>query len=228
MEFKMDMDLFEGVKSKLANNSNVFWLVGGSCSGKSTISKLMEDKFGFVRYDMDEYIFGEYMDRYSVELHPANSSWFGAENPLEWALSFPNWEQYNLFNMTSMVEQLSLFCEDIEKMDKNKKIIVDGGITNPDILAKVLNKNQICCLKVEDELCRNIWSRDENRLLMKDMIYELSSPEYKWNKFLKLNDRINKQMELECKANHISIIFRSEEEPSEMVLEKVINIFGGM
>lgn len=228
MEFKMNTELLESVKKKLENHSNIFWLVGGSCSGKSTISRLMEEKFDFVRYDMDEYIFGKYMERYSQEIHPANSSWFGAENPLDWALSFPNWEQYNLFNMNSMVEQLSLFCEDIEQMDAKKNIVVDGGITNPDILAKVLNKNKICCLNIEDKLCRRIWSEDENRLVMKDMIDQLPSSDYKWSKFLELNDLINKQMLLECRANDISIIFRGEEEISESVLEKVMNVFGGI
>ncbi|MGL5256394.1 MAG: hypothetical protein ACRC76_05070 [Proteocatella sp.] len=226
MKFRVDMELLETVKAKLENCSNIFWLVGGSCSGKSTISRMMEEKFDYIRYDMDEYIFGKYMDRYSKELHPANSAWFGAENPLDWALSFPNWEEYNEFNMTSMVEQLSLFCEDIELMDKDEKILVDGGITNPDILAKVLNKNKICCLNIEDELCRRIWSKDESRLVMKDMIYELPSPDYKWNKFLELNDLINKQMETECRDNDINIIFRGEEELSEDVLEKVMNAFG--
>lgn len=228
MKFRVDMELLESVKEKLENRSNIFWLVGGSCSGKSTISRMMEEKFDYIRYDMDEYIFGKYMDRYSKEIHPANSAWFGAENPLDWALSFPNWEQYNEFNMTSMVEQLSLFCEDIEFIDKDKKIVVDGGITNPDILAKVLNKNKICCLNIEDELCRRIWSKDESRLVMKDMIYELPSPDYKWNKFLELNDLINKQMETECRDNDINIIFRGEEELAEAVLENVMNAFGGI
>lgn len=228
MKFRVDMELLESVKAKLENRSNIFWLVGGSCSGKSTISRMMEEKFDYIRYDMDEYIFAKYMDRYSKEIHPANSAWFGAENPLDWALSFPNWEQYNEFNMTSMVEQLSLFCEDMELMDKDKKIVVDGGITNPDILAKVLNKNKICCLNIEDELCRRIWSKDESRLVMKDMIYELPSPDYKWNKFLELNDLINKQMETECRDNDINIIFRGEEELAEAVLENVMNAFGGI
>jgi len=172
-------------------------------------------------YDMDEYIFDKYIRRYSKELHPASREWFFSKNPLNWALSFSSWAENNEFNIAATAEQLNLFCEDIQEIDKSQAILVDGGITNPAILVRVLDAHQICCIKIKDDHCISIWEDCEERQPMKKMILQLPSPQYKWSKFLNTNILMNRQIETECRENKIKIFYREEETPVDHMVNEI-------
>jgi len=146
VKYHLNKSLLNQSREVLKNRKNIYWIVGGSCAGKSTVGKAISQKYGLAYYDMDEYIFGKFIRRYTKELHPASWAWFSYNNPLDWALSFSSWEENNQFNIAATAEQLSLFCDDIKEMDSKQGILVDGGITNPAILARVLDPNQFCNL----------------------------------------------------------------------------------
>lgn len=225
MKYHLNESLLTKARKVLESRKNIFWIVGGSCSGKSTVGKVISRKYGLLYYDMDEYIFGKYIGRYSKELHPASREWFFDENPLNWALSFSSWEENNEFNIAATAEQLNLFCEDIQEIDKNQAIVVDGGITNPAILARVLDIQQICCIKIEDELCIRIWEDCEERQPMKKMILQLLSPQDKWSKFLMINTLMNQQIETECRENNIKIFYRQEETTVDDMVNEISTLF---
>ena len=42
-------------------NSNVYWIGGSSCSGKSSCAKKLSEKYNIFLYNTDEYAFGKYM-----------------------------------------------------------------------------------------------------------------------------------------------------------------------
>ncbi|SET40820.1 hypothetical protein SAMN05660297_02307 [Natronincola peptidivorans] len=225
MRYHLNENLLNEARKVLKNRKNIFWIVGGSCSGKSTVSKAIAQTSGLLYYNMDEYIFGKYIKRYSKELHPANWAWFFAENPLDWALSFSSWEENNQFNIAATAEQLNLFCEDIQKIDKDQAILVDGGITNPAMLARVLDTHQICCIKVEDDLCIRIWEDCKERQPMKEMILQLPSPQEKWSKFLDTNILMNRQIETECRENGIKIFYREDKTTVDDMANEITTLF---
>lgn len=224
-KYYLNESLLNQSREILENRKNIYWIVGGSCSGKSTVGKALALKYGMLYYDMDEYIFGKYVRRYSKELHPVSREWFYAENPLDWALSFSSWKENNEFNIAVTAEQLNLFCEDIQEIDESQAILVDGGITNPAILARVLDPQQICCIKIEDDLCIRILEECEERQLMKKMIFELPSPQNKWSKFLMTNILMNNQIEAECRKNKIRILFRQDETTVGEIVNEIATLF---
>ncbi|WP_192929601.1 shikimate kinase [Alkaliphilus serpentinus] len=225
MRYHLNESLLNEARKVLKNRKNIFWIVGGSCSGKSTVGKTIASKFKMLYYDLDEYIFDKYIRRYSKELHPASREWFFAENPLNWALSFSSWEENNEFNVALTVEQLSLFSEDVQEIDRDKAILVDGGITNPAILARVLDAHQICCIKIEDDLCIRIWEDCKERQPMKEMILQLPSPQEKWSKFLDTNVLMNRQIETECRENGIKILYRKDKTTVDDMANEISTLF---
>jgi len=117
------------------------------------------------------------------------------------------------------------YLTDIQKIDENQAILVDGGITNPAILAKVMDPHKICCIKICDNLCIRIWEDDEERQPMKKMIFQLPSPKDKWSKFLNTNILMNQQIEAECKENDIRIFFRQDETTVDEMVNEISALF---
>ncbi|SET34629.1 hypothetical protein SAMN05660297_02126 [Natronincola peptidivorans] len=225
MKYHLNEYLLTEAGEILSNRKNIYWILGGGCAGKSTISKRISEKYGLLLYDMDEYIYGKYISRYSEELYPANTAWFTADNPMDWALSFPTWEENNDFYIAATAEHLHLFSEDIKKTDQHQSILVDGGITNPAILAKVLSPQQICCIKIDNQLSNKIWEESPERQPMKEMILQLPCPQDKWKKFLSINESMNQQIEAECRESNIKIFFRDDKTTVEEMAQKVSNHF---
>jgi len=225
VRYHLDEMLLNQSREILKDRKSIFWIVGGSCSGKSTVCKAISQKYGLLYYNMDEYIFGKYIRRYSKEQHPASREWFSAKSPLDWALSFSSWEENNEFNIAVTAEQLSLFCEDIQEIEKSQALLVDGGITNPAILARVLDIHQICCIKIEDDLCIRIWEDCEERQSMKEMILQLPSHQDKWSKFCNTNILMNQQIETECKENKIKVLYRQEETTVDDMVNEISTLF---
>jgi len=194
---------------------NIRWVVGGSCSGKTTLCKTLSKEKGVSLYDMDEHIFGKYMPRYSPEKHPANTAWFFRDNSLEWVLSL-SLKEFCELNQAANAEYLELFSEDMDKCKNDKVALVDGGITYPSLLAKVIPPENIICLKVSLKESRLIWETAKSKKEMKSMISKLPNPDKLWKKFLKLNDITTNEILKGSAKNGIKIMSRDSTSPSEL------------
>jgi uridine kinase len=195
------------IKKTLDRYENIRWIIGGSCSGKTTLCRSLSKDKKISIYDMDKHIFGEYMERYTKKDHPANKAWFSAKNPLDWALSLPLKDFSNL-NKAVNVEYLKLFSEDMAAIKSGRIIIVDGGITYPSVLSKVISTKNIVCLRVPIKESKRIWETVESKRSMKEMISKLSNPLKKWQKFLKLNELTTKTILSESEDSGIKVVDR--------------------
>ena len=221
MKYTVNERLLEPCREILKNRKKLFWIVGGSCAGKSTFSMALSKKHNLLYFDMDQYIFGKYLNRYSKEIHPASWEWFNSKNPLDYALSFSTWQENNNFNKATTAEQINIFCQDIKEIDENQGIIIDGGISNPAILARVLNLSQIFAIHIEDDLFIKVWESCKERQSFKTMIFNLSSPKEKWDKFLKSNIYMNHEIYKECKDHKIKVFHRLEDTKLEDMIQKI-------
>jgi hypothetical protein len=198
----------EKIKDVLVNRKNIKWVIGGSCSGKTTLcGVLTKANKDISLYDMDEHIFGHYMPRYNQCDHPANSAWFSAANPLDWALSL-SLEDFDKFNRKANLEYLQLFAEDMTGKEEDRIILVDGGISYPSMLAKVIPVENIKCLNVPIEESERIWETAESKKTMKNAISQLPDPDLKWRKFLDCNRFITNTIVNEARECGIEIFER--------------------
>ncbi len=209
----------------LSSRKNLYWIIGGAGSGKTTISRSLSAKFGIPVYDMDDHIYGTYHGRFTQERHPVNTAWSKSQDGLAWLLDM-NWDDFNNFNQAAIPEYLNLFCEDIDTMSRAARLLVDGGICNPTILAQAFPTNQIVCLATPGQSSTEIWSENDERKSMKEMIFRLPNPKEAWRKFLEFDERITHTILKECQESDIAVFSRSATETVDELTERVANALG--
>ncbi len=225
MEFIINTDLLEKSRELLFRRDKLYWIVGGADSGKTTICQALSSRFNIPVYDMDAHIYGAYHGRFEQEHHPVNKAWSTSQNGLAWLLDM-SWDEFDSFNRAAIPEYLSLLAEDLETVNANGSILIDGGICNPALIASVISPNQIVCLAMPEQSSVTIWEENEDRSAMKEMIYHLPEPEKAWQKFLEFDKCITDTILKECKENNISVRIRNEEEAVDEFANRVVRALG--
>ncbi len=207
--FEINQELITRAREILYGRGNIFWIIGGACSGKSTISRIIAETRGIARYDMDEHIFGGYMGLYTPERHPASTAWFTAPDPFVWAFSLP-WEEFNALNRAANAEYLDLLATELALQDQDQPLLIEGGITHPAILAQVISPGQVVCLEISEQKRLRTWENAPERAEMKSWLHALPDPEQQWHKFLDLDKKMSQIIVNESQAEGIKIVYREE------------------
>lgn len=187
--------------------NQIYWVLGGAASGKSTVCRAIAEQTNVLVYDMDAHIYGSYMGRYDEKRHPASLAWFTAVNPLAFILSLSPTEFDNL-NRAANVEYLDLFAEDMQHNQPQAPLLVDGGLTHPSVLAQVLPVERIICLAVDTAVSHDAWNQDPERADMKQSVLKLPDGAAAWSQFLAFDQQINETMLRESEAAGINILWR--------------------
>ena len=224
-KFTINYKLLLDSRPSLSKRENLYWIVGGAGSGKSTVSKALAAKFEIPLYDMDAQIYGAYHGRFTQERHPVNKIWSTADNGLAFLLDM-TWDDFNQFNQTALPEYLDLLAEDLNATDASASILIDGGISNPGLVAEIISPKNIICLVGPDRSSAEIWEGSDERLAMKEYIYQLPNPEEAWRKFLEFDENINQTILKESLENKISVCSRSVNESVDEFTMRVANKLG--
>lgn len=222
--FSLDQQLLDEAKERLTGRNNIYWLVGSSCSGKSTLTKAISEHHDIFLYDMDAHIYGQYMPDYSDSRHPANKEWLSAPNPFGWQLDL-SIEDFKDFTKVTNAEYLDLFAKDIVDNFSGKALLVDGGLTFVSLLAQVIVPEHIICLEISPKHRQEIWKTSEERAEIKDWISALPETMGKWEKFMELDEVIAETVLTETKAHDIEILFRDEKISIDSLVQTVIQHF---
>jgi len=217
--FTLNDALVEKARAALYTREHLYWIIGGSCSGKSTISRMLSDRTGIPIYDMDDHIYGSYMGRYTAERHPASTAWFSAPDPFAWVMSL-SWEEFNSLNRATNAEYLDLLAEDLADIAYDRPFLIDGGITHPSVLTRVAPAERVFCVEVAPEHSARIWETAGDRLDMRDWIRALPDPEKMWRKFLFFDRMISQTIGVESRACAVRTFSRDE----DMGVEKLASV----
>lgn len=198
----------------------LYFLIGGSCTGKTTLSQALAARYKLPIIDMDAHIYGDYHGRFTAEDHPANYAWATAENGLAWLMA-KSWPAFDQFNAASNSEYLALLAEDLLGHDPQQSILVDGGFSKPGILAQFVPARQIVCLALPEGVSGRIWNENPERLLMKEMVQQLSYPPDAWQQFLWLDSCISQTMVAESEQHGIQVICRDEKSTVAQLTDQI-------
>jgi hypothetical protein len=223
--FSIDKALLALVHERLSCRHSLLWIVGGAGSGKTTVCRALSARLGIPTYDMDAHIYGEYHQRFSPARHPVNAAWSTADNGLAWLLNM-SWDEFNGFNQAALPEYLDLFAEDIHGLGFDDGLLIDGGISNPGLLAQAIPSRQIVCLSAPHQSSSQIWEESGARKAMQEAIYQLPNPEAAWHKFLEFDQRLTHIILSECRQANISIHQRNAATTVEAFAEQVVGVLG--
>ena len=223
--FEVNETLIREATERLAFRSWVYWIVGGSCSGKTSVCRAISKKTGICVYDMDAHTYGAYMARYADSRHPASSAWFKRTDGLEWALSL-SWDDFNSLNRTANAEFLDLFSQDISENYGDVPVLVDGGITHPSVLAAVVEPKRVSCLIIDDAESRRHWETDESRVEMRRAVQGLPEGCKAWRKFLTFNEHMSETINRESREQGIGAFKRERDSSVECLAEAVMQGLG--
>lgn len=227
MSFTLNYPVLSLCRATLWATNNVYWLVGGAGSGKTTISQALGARYHLPVYDMDAHIYGSYHTRFTAERHPVNWAWAAAPQGLAWLLAM-TWEEFHQFNRAALVEYLDLLCEDLRASPPEAGLVVDGGICNPGVLTHALPPSRVVCLANPGVSSVALWEGTAERRAMKDMVYALGLPQpaEAWQKFLDFDHAINTTLLEECQQSGVTVLTRGANELVAELTTRVAQTLG--
>lgn len=225
MPFSPNEDLLKAAIERFDGTRRIFWLLGASCTGKTTVCKCLAASHNVAICDMDARMFGDYVGKYTETAHPASCAWLRRADALQWALSL-SWDEFNRLNEATNVEILDLFSQEVQASTETKPLVVDGGLSHPYLLAQVLPVGNILCIQRDEAARAGTWQRDENKLQMKSVIQALPDGQQLWRTFLHFDKMITKTLEDQCREAGIHIVRTREERNVSHVVASIVDCWG--
>ena len=140
---------------KIANNiikahlKNVYFLCGGAYGGKTTMAKLIEEKYGFIRYRQ-----GDHEDEYALIADPKEQPAMGMDRSADWHGYFAQPpRQYADWMRASLHEEAEFAIADLLAIPQDKKVIFDG-IIPIELLKEISDYDHVFVLFAPDEMKR--------------------------------------------------------------------------
>lgn len=218
--FEVNQQYVEKARRQFAGRKRTYWILGGSCAGKSTISQAIAARYALTLVDMDAQIYEAYMGRYRDDRHPANRAWLSAPNPLEWQLGLSA-ADFDAFYHAASAEYLDLLADDVGDIPPDQPLLIDGGISHPSLAAAIMPPAHIACLEISRAHRVETWETAEERAMMREWIGSLPDPGEKWQTFLRCDEQMSATMVREAQAHHISVLFREKSTPIQALVESV-------
>jgi len=143
--------------------SNVYWIGGSSCSGKSTCAEILSKKHGIELLQTDHYCFGKYMfDNNEIDAFKAIKKY--RDMIMAGIDAFATTDalvSYNAF-IEYCTEAFQLLKVDIEEKSKNQALIVEGAHILPELIKNHSNAENCIFLISSKEQQRSIWKKEMN------------------------------------------------------------------
>ena len=212
--------LLDHATDSLSCRVNLRWLIGGSGSGKSTVTRALAARTGVAVYDMDEAVFGRF--RFDPARHPATTAWFTADNPLHWMLSLP-WPEFDALYRAANAETLDLLADDLAGRP-DEPLLIDGGITHPCVLTQVIPAARIICLERDEAQRAAEWHTSPTRTPMRDEILALPDGAALWRRFQQYDRQMTATLGRESRECGIQVLHWGEDDTVEQVGERVLGL----
>jgi len=183
-----------------ASESRVFWLGGSPCAGKSSISRILANRFGLDVYHVDE-VFDLHMQHIDAGRHPALMKWRQS-----------SWNQRWMQPVDDLVrdviecyqEHFGLVYEDILKMQRENNLLVEGTALLPRQVASVLTqREQAIWLIPSAEFQREHYSE---RDWAGDIMAQCDEPEAAFHNWMERDVRFAEWVAAEAAALNLAIL----------------------
>lgn len=143
-------------------NSNVFFLLGCPCAGKTTVANILAKKYDMFYFCGDSKRF-DYYKYAEKETHPFMT--MDASDFWNWTLDeMVAWEK------GVVSEQTPYILKDLNELSKSNDLILFEGMLELATVRKMVPVNQIAYLSVDKSVCeREFFAREDHRGMIKTL-----------------------------------------------------------
>lgn len=119
---------------------NVYFITGTATGGKTTISKILSDKYGFLRYDVDKEF-----DRHQSMSNPIDQPYMNKKFKNADESFLRTKEEYIDWLINNTKEQLEFVLDELVELSKTNKVVCDLHLTVEEARL-IANQDQIVYL----------------------------------------------------------------------------------
>ncbi|MBE6759718.1 MAG: hypothetical protein E7554_06465 [Ruminococcaceae bacterium] len=144
-------------------NSNVYFLLGCPCSGKTTVGNILAQRYNMLYFSGDNRRFDYYKlaekEKHSFMTMDASDFW-------DWSL-----DQMVAWEKGVISEQTPYILNDLNELSKSNELVLFEGMLDMEIVSKAVTSNQVVYLSVERSVCeREFFEREDHRGMLESIL----------------------------------------------------------
>ena len=197
----------------------IYWLGGSTCAGKTTISNVLSENYGFTVYHCDEYLV-KHIEKSNTQEHPnlnkiAKTSW----NDI---LSM-NIEEYLEWTTGSFHEEFDMILEDLYQLPNDKPILIEGINLLPKLIKEeIVNINHAVWLVADASF---YIKHQMNRKELFERIKECSNQEQALQNYISNDLAFGKYILSETKKLGLNVLETTHESDIKKNIELISRCF---
>ena len=201
-------------------NSNIFFLLGCPCAGKTTVGNILVQKYNMYYFSGDSRRF-DYYKFAEKEKHPFMT--MDASDFWDWSL-----EEMVAWEKGVISEQTPYILNDLNELSKGQDMVLFEGMLDLGTVSKIVPYNKIVYLSVDKSVCERVFFTRETHRGMIDNILRtpgISDEEKQRRIYMRKEAAINAFYE-NAKEFGIQTFMREEATTAQKMAEKVAKHFG--
>lgn len=182
---------------------HVYWLNGGCCAGKTTMTKKFVEELGFQTLEDNVLKYRPFTNpvEYPALQYPHRG--------LDWDKWFNKpYDEYCEWLFQIVEEMMEFFVIDLLKMTTNTPIIIDLGIMPERILPIIPKERMICLYASDEEIERLFFFREDHKMIL-DVINLTANPAETITNGNKSMIKFSRDIRNACVKNGIKTIERT-------------------
>lgn len=198
---------------------NIYWIGGSPCSGKSSISEMLVEKYDFQLYKCDDYL-----DKHLKIGVRRNYLMMSKLNKMTWNeiwmrdIDIQVYEEFEYYR-----EEFKLILEELENYPENKKILVEGTAVLPELIEKMeIAKNRIVFMVPTEEFQLEYYKR---RDWIPYVLEGCTDKEKAFDNWMKRDIKFAKEVAEEVRVNERNLIINDGSKSLDNNLKKVEYFF---
>lgn len=207
------------LKSRLGN---VFWIGGGACGGKTTITDLLAQRHGLAAYHQEDML-AEHRQAASPEDHPALCAPFQG---WEWFFTRPL-DEYMQALLDADREYFEMVVLEAVRQSARAPVVMDGFLLDdPGLALRLSDYHRSVFLFADEELIRHGFFDRADKQDLVAVINALRDPVRTREHVLDMVCALNAHQRAKAKAAGVKVIVRSRETSLPAMVAAVEEHFG--
>ena len=205
------------LKEKL---KHVYWLTGGPCSGKTTMTKALYQSYGFKQLDLLFSVYRDYFD--DPKYDPMKIPYSGMD--WEWYFNRPL-DEYIEWMLVTCRRVLDFFLIDLLAESSDKPIVIDCGVEVEYLLPFIQKEHIIGFFTSDEEITKKYLHRDDHNMIWVCINKNVEDKDAAINNVNNAMIGYSNAVKKSCESYGIKQIIRTPDLSVKEQLEQVVKYF---